>query len=329
MLHSHSRRALYTLLPLALVASTLLACRAEAEGLPSPAYDGAFWAHWGDGKAELDGYSLVFPRYGELRRGTAVAIFVTETFSDSARVKADPGKHPKADEVPVMKLNLVLDFQTGVYDYNTMTSTFVTLAPHGKRAAGAPTKVSFSSQEWCGHVWHQLLFDDGGVREVSHSYFDGEADASKRLSLPAGGLSEDVLLLWARGLASPRMQPGEKRELPFLPSLMSSRLAHVPLAWGRVTLEALPGTTTIEVPAGTFEVAVRKATSSDGVVRTYYVEQAAPHRVVRFEASDGTRAELLGSARLRYWELNQEGGERALKLLGLPPANAPRANAPE
>ena len=28
------------------------------------------------------------------------------TFSDTARVKADPGRHPKHDEVPVMKLNL-------------------------------------------------------------------------------------------------------------------------------------------------------------------------------------------------------------------------------
>ncbi len=51
-----------------------------------------FWSHWGDGKAELDGYALTQPRYGELREGTAVLIFVTEDFSDSlTRVKADPG----------------------------------------------------------------------------------------------------------------------------------------------------------------------------------------------------------------------------------------------
>lgn len=322
-------RTLPHLLSLALLSSTLLACRveaqAQAEALPVPAYDGAFWAHWSDGKAELSGYDLVFPRYGELRRGTAVAIFVTEPFSDSARVKADPGKHPKSDEVPVMKLNLVLDFQTGVYDYNTMTSTFVTLAPHGGRPAGEPTKVSFSSQEWCGHVWHQLLFDDTKVREVSHSYFDGEADAARSLERPARGVSEDALWFWARGLASPRLASGEKLELPFLPSLMSARLAHVPLSWQRVTLEALPGSTTIEVPAGSFEVEVRKATSSDGLVRTYYVEKAAPHRVVRFEASDGTRADLRGSARLAYWQLNQEGGERALEQLGLKAPAAPPA----
>src|SRR5439155_6663326 len=47
-----------------------------------------FWSYWGDGKAELDGYALVEPRYGEPRDGTAVLIYVTEDFSDSARVKA-------------------------------------------------------------------------------------------------------------------------------------------------------------------------------------------------------------------------------------------------
>lgn len=307
------------LVTLAALCSMMLSCRAEAQALPVPAYDGSFWAHWSDGKAEVSGYDLVFPRYGELRKGKAVAIFVTETFSDRDRVKADPGKHPKSDEVPVMKLNLVFDFQTGIYDYNIMTSTFVTLAPHKGRAAGAPTKVSFSSQEWCGHVWHQLLFDERSAREVVHSYFDGEADGARHLERPADGVIDDVLWFWARGLASPRMAPGEKRELPYLPSLLHARLAHVPLAWQRVTLEALPGITRVEVPAGTFEVEVRKATSADGVVRTYYVEKAAPHRLVRFEASDGTRMELRGSERLEYWKLNHEGGERALGPLGLEP----------
>ena len=58
---------------------------------PSPAYGDAFWKHWGDGRAELAAYDLETPRYGEPRRGVAVAIFVTETFSSSLRVKADPG----------------------------------------------------------------------------------------------------------------------------------------------------------------------------------------------------------------------------------------------
>ena len=121
---------------------------------PSPAQD--FWDHWGDGKAELNGYALKQPRYGAVRTGTSVLIFVTEDFSDTLRVKADPGKHPASDVYPVMKLNAVRDFPTGIYDYNVMTSAFLRVAP------GWPVaKVSFSSQEWCGHVWHQLVPRDG------------------------------------------------------------------------------------------------------------------------------------------------------------------------
>ena len=66
-----------------------------------------FWKHWGDGQAELNGYRLTQPRYGARRAGSAVLIFVTEDFSDSLRVKADPGKHPATDVYPVMKLNFV------------------------------------------------------------------------------------------------------------------------------------------------------------------------------------------------------------------------------
>src|SRR5690348_13231592 len=103
-----------------LVAVSLVTFSSNAPVQP-PAFDAAFWKQWGDGRAELSGYDLTFPRYGQLRRGVAVTVFVTETFSNSLRVKADPGKHPPADEFPVMKLNLVEDYQTGIYDYNDMT----------------------------------------------------------------------------------------------------------------------------------------------------------------------------------------------------------------
>src|SRR5678816_2955439 len=53
----------------------------------APAYDNAFWKAWGDGQAEIDGYVLERDRYGEKRRGTVVAIFVTEPWSLSQHVK--------------------------------------------------------------------------------------------------------------------------------------------------------------------------------------------------------------------------------------------------
>jgi hypothetical protein len=289
-----------------------------ARAVAPPAFGEAFWKHWGDGRAELAGYELTIPRYGEARRGTAVAIFVTETFSETARVKADPGKHPDSDTYPVIKLNLLQGFQTGIYDYDLMTSAFVALAPHGTRVAGLPVKVSFSAQEWCGHVYSQVLFDRTGVRRTVHSYFDGEADRADTLPARDGGVAEDALLLWARGLAAPEVPPGGRATVPMLGSLRTARLTHAPEAWVEAVLSREAGTASIRVPAGTFEVRTARAEAA-GRTWTFDVEAAPPHRVVRWRTSEGEEAALLGAERTAYWKQNAEGFERELGRLGLTP----------
>jgi hypothetical protein len=289
------------------------------EAPDSPRIDSTFWSHWGDGKAELAGYDLTYPRYGQLRSGVAVTIFVTEPFSNSLRVKADPGKHPASDQFPVMKLNLIKDFQTGIYDYNTMLSSFVTLAAVNGRPTGSAAKASYSSQEWCGHVYQQLLFDDQSIHSISHSYFDGEADQQKEIDYPPDGVTEDILLLWARGLARPVPIPGETRQVHLLTSLQRARESHTPLSWKPATLSRSRGTLNMTVPAGNFEVEVWSVEIEGGAKKTFYVEKASPHRVIRWESSDGERADLLGSDRLEYWKMNGKGGEEALKKLGLSP----------
>jgi hypothetical protein len=278
-----------------------------------------FWSTWGDGKAELAGYDLTFPRYGEPRRGTAVTIFIPEAFSKRLRVKADPGKHPDADLAPVMKLNLVQDFPTGVYDYKLMTSVFTTLSPEEGRPAGTPLKVSFSAQEWCGQAFAQLLFDKAAIRAESRSYFDGEADRSATLEYPADGMAEDALLSWARGFAGPRLAAGERREVPMLPSLTFARLRHQPLQWGRAAISRDASRSRVTVPAGTFEADVFRAAFVGGRTWTFHVERAAPHRVIRWESSDGERGQLVRSARMAYWEMNGRGKEKALAEIGLRP----------
>ena len=285
----------------------------------APTFGNDFWKWWGDGRAELAGYDLTFPRYGELRKGTAVTIFVTETFANSLRVKSDPGRRPRSDEFPAMKLNLVQDFSTGIYDYNVMTSAFVALTPVNGRPAGSTTKVSFSSQEWCGDTYGQILFDAASARLTSHSYFDGEADQARTLPVPADALDGDSVLLWARGFAGPLVAPGERREVPLVKSLRTSRLAHEPVDVGRATLsrEAARGPAT--VPAGTFAVERRTVEISGGPTWTILVEAAPPHRIIQWEISDGERASLLASDRLAYWKMHGERDQSALARLGLKP----------
>lgn len=298
---------------------TFLIFSSDAASAPEPQYGDSFWKHWGDGQAELAGYALTYNRYGEAREGVAVSVFVTETFSESARVKADPGRHPKEDEYPVLKLNLMQDFPTGVYDYNMMTSAFVQLQPRLGRAGGAPTKISFSSQEWCGHVYQQLVFAKDAVQNTSHSYFDGEADQRESMKYPPGGMSADTLLVWARGLAGPVLRSGESVVVPLLTSLERSRLDHRPAMWTEATLMRSNETTTLTVPAGTFDVSTLTARLKNGLEYTFFVESVFPHRVVRWTTSRGDDAKLLGDERMKYWQLNGRGGQEFLAKLGLSP----------
>jgi hypothetical protein len=287
-------------------------CAAGAAGL----FPSEFWKVWGDGQAELASYDLVEPHYGKPRQGVAVAIWVSETFSNSARVKADPGKHPKTDEFGVMKLNLVKDFQTGIYDYNDMTSVFVATQAVNGRGPGYATKVSFSSQEWCGNVFHQILLDPAKVRSMRHSYFDGEGDANADLPYPANGVTEDSLPFWARGMAEPALASGETKSVDVLTSLQWVRDRHVPASWAKAELSRGKDLVAVSVPAGKFYAEVFTATLAH-VKRTYYVEPSGARRIVKWETSAGEKGELLASERLKYWQLNGAGGEEALKKLKL------------
>jgi hypothetical protein len=215
-----------------------------------------------------------------------------------------------------MKLNGVRHFQTGIYDYKIMTSAFARVA------SGWPVaKVSFSSQEWCGHVYHQILPRAGKVDGVYHSYFDGEADGQDNLPQPEGGVYEDVLPILARGWGSTYLRSGETRKVAYLPSLLRARLEHRKLAWGQATVSRSAATSTVKVPAGSFEVTVWTVSETGGPTTTYQIEAAAPYRLVRWSTSAGEEGSLLGSTRLAYWKLNGPGGDKHLAEMGLKPAS--------
>ena len=278
---------------------------------PSQAAPG-FWDHWGDGSAELAGYRLTQPRYGQARRGEAVFVTVTEEFTRATRVKSDGGH---GDEYPVLKLNEVRDFQTGVYDYNVLTSSF--LALDGSSPLGVPTKVSFSAQEWCGHAYEHLIADSGSLRRTLHSYFDGEADKDDRHDLPPGAVFGDALPLLVRGVVGELVGPGQTREVPFLPSALDRRLKHKPLAWTTARIARSAGAVDVVVPAGTYRAYTVTVSPAGGTATTYWVEAAVPHRVVRWTRPDGEEGVLSGVMRSKYWNQNGEGREDMRAKLGL------------
>ncbi len=286
---------------------------AEARGRPadgprSEAPDG-FWDRWGDGRAEVAGYHLTLPRYGELRRGEAVLVTVTETMTTGQMVKSDGGH---ADEIPVLKLNTVLDFGTGIYDYNVLTSTF--LRVDGELPRGAPTRITLSMQEWCGAVHDRVIArDDGYVRDLD-SYFDGETATGQRLGRPRGAVAEDALPVVLRGLTGP---PPEGR-VQLLPRLMDARLHHAPLAWTAATVTR-GEEVALETPSGTHASTPWTVTVDSGARRTWYVGVEEPHVITGWDGDDGEEARLSGVLRERYWQTHREGDERLRADLGLPP----------
>ena len=64
-------------------------------------------------------------------------IFVTEDLNAGTGIKVE-SPAPAADRVYVLKLNNVLKFTTGIYDYSVMTSVFSAVEPRtGRRAVRA------------------------------------------------------------------------------------------------------------------------------------------------------------------------------------------------
>jgi hypothetical protein len=170
----------------------------------------AFKKYWYAGEAEITSYKLEQARYGEIREGKAVLIFVTEDFLPEIQVKAD---YPKQSNIPILKLNATKSFNTGVYPYSIMQSTFYPVA-NNQHAL----KVSSSMQEWCGHVYAQLN-NRSQFEVMSHSYFEGEADQNFKLNK---AILENEL--WTQLRINPKTLP--TGSLNIIPSLEYTRLKH-------------------------------------------------------------------------------------------------------
>jgi len=137
----------------------------------------SFKAYWFAGKAEVTSYTLTQNRYGQQREGKVALIYVTEDFDPVNQVKtSDPSKG-----IPVLKCNLLKNFQTGMYPYQIMQSSFGTIDQNQNKLL----KATYSQQEWCGHIYVQLNADLKSPSKINvkkHSYFEGNNDQALSLS---------------------------------------------------------------------------------------------------------------------------------------------------
>lgn len=280
---------------------------------PAPAQD--FWSWWGDGKGELSSYKVVVPRYGELREGYSVLIFVTEDISRTTRIKVESNAIPPNDRAPVLKLNRVVKFVTGIYDYSTITSTFSSVNAELGRTPFEPLKISFSAQEWCGHVMQILLPQRDEVELTLHSYFQNEGDQKRTIKLPTNVVYEDNLPIWIRELNGVVLTAGQKRALQIFPSAWHSRASHQPADFQSGWMMKEDGET-LKSPEGntatsrwTWQVGNRK--------ETYWVEKNYPHRILKWISSDGGSGEIKKTLRVPYWSLHNNADLPYREQLGL------------
>ena len=198
------------LLLLSFVEFIMCSCKQETE-LPTE----QFKQQWYAGKAELTSYTLQQARYGEIRDGEAVLIFVTEDFSTGKLVKLD-APEKTGNKMRVLKMNMTKKFVTGIYPYSMMLSVFTPVSKNGEEKT---VKADCSSQEWCGHTFSQLQLKGNNYNWQLHSYFEKEGEQDKKLD---AALLEDEF--WNRIRINPNTLPQGKVSL--IPGLLWQRLSH-------------------------------------------------------------------------------------------------------
>ena len=247
-----------------------------------------FVRYWYAGEAEVNSYNLKQSRYGNTHSGDAVVVFVTEDFSKSKQVKLDNPKQTARDAVSVLKLNFLKKFNTGIYDYSVMQSVFT---PVDLKAYPNTLKATFSSQDWCGHVFSQMnLEKDGSYRLTDFSYFEKEGDTDRKL--------ENAILeeeLWTRIRINPESIP--TGEVKLIPSQGFSRMIHRPL----------------KATAARIEVAKKTEAASELRIDYLHIDRTLtiafesdfPYKILGWEEINGnqppTTAVLKQTIRSAYW----------------------------
>lgn len=255
---------------------------------------------WDQGDAEINLYDATLVKYGEPREDAKVThIFVTEAHDPERLVKADDWRRP--DLVDMLKMNVVVDVRTGVYEYHQMLSFFF------QRRSLHLAKMTLASHEWCGNTFKELvnLRHEGEARSSYsyNTYWDGEGAGAFDVDFPDGLVVYEALPGQLRGL---RFAYGLTARFPLLGSQLSSQVDE---PTPRDAMLRVVGQEAIDVPAGSFDAWIVELTHGGGTDRLAF-EVAAPHRLVLWEQASGDRLALRHSERMAYWQktsLDDEG----------------------
>jgi hypothetical protein len=286
---------------LTILALFLIGCAGEPQAasdrqaLRPPVYGADFRDVWNDSSSEVCAYNTERMRQGKLQKGSATAITRRLLYSEDERVPIDPKVHEQArDAFPAIEMNWIERTASPPETAEEMTTSAVTLTSVDGRVPGVETKTDFSLQGWDGQLFHQLLFDASGVRSHQYSYFANEGDEQITLAYPRDGVSGDALWFWARHMAAPQLNRGEKRAVSVLPALRDVREEHRQLNWRHAVLSRSAEQQTV----GAQPAELCTVVFDDGETETFYVETARPFRVLRWTDSTGESADLVSTNRM-------------------------------
>lgn len=258
-----------------------------------------FKSYWYSGTAEITSYQIEQARYGEIRDGKAVLVFVTEDFQPEKQVKAD--NYSEAN-TSVLKLNMTKNFTTGIYPYSIMQSTFYPVE-NSQHAI----KVTCSVQEWCGQAYTQL--NNKKLFEIeSHSYFESEGD--QYFKLDKAILENEI---WTQLRIDPTALP--TGTIKMIPSFEFIRLKHIELKSYMASAELKKNSYTINYPELNRTLTINFNSEFpyhiSGWEETYKDGYGLNEN---FLTTKGTKLKTIKSA---YWSKNRNSDEVLRKTLQL------------
>lgn len=202
-----------TLYILGILSICLTSCNAQdPNDVNLPENQQAFNDYWFNGQAEISKYNLEESRYGQVRKGYCVLIYVSENFLPTEQVKHEEDDGKK--DVTILKMNGIRRFVTGIYDYSLMRSVFTPVETHRYPYT---LKTTFSRQDWCGQEFSQLNHNGDGLQIHTYSYLQKEGDVYH--TVKSTYIEDDI---WTRLRINPQTVPLGK--IKMLPSLEYLRM---------------------------------------------------------------------------------------------------------
>jgi hypothetical protein len=248
-------------------------------------------SYWDGGKAEFNIYGAEIARYGIPRPSEVLHILVREPFDPKQLVKPDNPNQPGA--IPVLKMNQILHVPTGLYVYQQMHSNFWWVDN------AQLLKFSLTSNDSCGNTFKQARREGDRLAYEYHTYWDGMADGTENVTVPANSYFYDELP-WLVRTIDFMAKPSGAFEVQLAGTTINSK---------KDTIAFKPAKVSYKSTERTIEVAVEHAGGTD----RFILDQRFPHLLREWNAADGSKLKMKRSLKVDYWNFNKPGDrERAL-----------------